>query len=279
MTKSSLGTLVWSGDARWITGAFLLFLATSGFGVPLGLPAYVASGGISLAAAGAIAGYRSSRMFGGRRNFTGRFLILFSIALALQVFRFSLIVVLPPTDYLKLLELYGAGQPTILTTLTNVLLGGSFLVSAVALLISVKVLYEKLDRRMVRVLLLSLGVSLLLVTFNALTNVPLTASKTFSEAIVRGVPFLLGVPFNIVFAALLVSLLGKWYGASGIGLVAFGWLTGSILFGLARSFALLSGLSTGIALAAFMAATTVPFYLMGLGMNQTRPKTAQLSKS
>ena len=143
-----------------ITGLFVLTLV-----LILALPPALSDlrllpAGLETIVAG-IVGWRASRMFGGRRNFIGRVLIFFCLA----IFGYTIASALTALEDLQLL------QPPALLSASGVstwigVLAGCF--SAYALVASVRSLWDRYDHRTLLVVLFSLALALVVSSTNLL---------------------------------------------------------------------------------------------------------------
>lgn len=250
-------------SAKVITALFVFYLGVmaftgyffgSLFAVTTPFPALAGS---LVSLAGAFVGFNAARLFGGRRNFTGRLLSFYSVALLCGAISFLLWGV------------FARGQIPALGSRLEPVLGGTIVGHALAgfaLFISAKALVLKVTRRQVALvvaaLVFSLGFSLAISFYPA----SLTARIVWS-----------GIWSTIIFIQLssglvLVSLLGRWYVARQISYIAFGYLGFSIVTPIVMIMRVaISSFSPADGWLVLFIVAAVTNYVVGLAMSQVRP--------
>jgi hypothetical protein len=215
--------------------------------------------------AGGFAGFNSARLFGGRRNFTGRLLMFYSVALVLGAFSWLL------------WGISVRGEVPSPSSGVESLFAGTIIghaLAGVALLISAKALVSKVTRREVALVsgALVFSLSLSLVTGFYLTSL-------IARIVWSGI-WPITIFLQLACGLVLVSLLGKWYMAKQLAYITFAYLSFSIMtpvvimIGLAfSSFSSAEGWLTLFIVAA------VTNYIVGLAMTQVRPMKQDILSS
>ncbi len=254
--------LQFNADAKLVTMFFVFYLAlemftviyfSPYFAVTTPFPPIVGSMGIFAEAA---VGFKATRMFGGRRNFTGRLLTYYSIALVGEAISWDV------------WGLFARGQIPSGVTLLVLSLGafvGQF-ISSFTLLISARALLLKLDRRALTLVLIALFFSTIL----SLSFLNLFYSSPALLFVWSGL-WSGSVFIQLASGLILVSLLGRWYMAKPISYIAFAYVAYSIGQSILTIVALTSYVPPADfwVIVAFITATS--FYVVGLAMTQARP--------
>lgn len=262
-----LGAVEFNAGAKVITTLFAFYLAVVTFTVSyfgpfftVTTPLHPVAGSLAIFAE-AFVGFKAVRMFGGRRNFTGRLVMYYSVALLAQAISWVI------------WGLFAGGQ--IPTGSTLIILGlGSIIgqiLSAYALLISARAIIMKVDRQALALILLSLifsaGLSVLLGIYNTTLVDRFVWSGVWSTSIF----------VQLASGLILVSLLGKWYMAKPIANIAFAYIG----FGIATSLVIMLTYILPFPPADFWVVISlieaVTFYVVGLSMSQVRPISHNLS--
>ncbi len=226
--------------------------------LPAGLETFVAG----------IVGWRASRKFGGRRNFIGRVLIFFSLA----IFGYTIAATLTALEDLQLL------QPPILLSESGIstwigVLAGCF--SAYALVASVRSLWDRYDHKTLLVVLCSLALAFVVGWTNLVFADPVFHQTTVSDTVlwVGLVPILAFL--QLASAILLLRFLGRWYAAKSLALLAFAYVFYSALIPLMTSllaFLLVKSTNFDTAFFFIRLSANLSLYLVCLAMTQVRPR-------
>jgi len=258
------GAIDFNSSAKVVTVLYALYLVVAistvlllGPFIFVTTPPQPLAGSLAVIAS-SIIGFRASRMFGGRRNFTGRLVSNYSVALFLQAISWVA------------WGLFANGQVprgSTLILLTSASLAG-YTISAYTLLRSAKAIIIRIDRRVVAPIVIALVFSL------TDSIVVYLVTKTPADHFVWG-----GIWPTLIFAQLasgliLVSSLGKWYMAKPLRNIAFGYVAYSV----AASTTSIINLSVPVLFPAvdfwvvvsFFSATIL--YFIGFQMTQVRPK-------
>ncbi len=250
-----------------ITAFFVLTLAAV-FTLPPALSdVRLLPAGLETLVAG-IVGWRASRMFGGRRNFIGRVLIFFSLA----IFGYTIAATVTALEDLQLLHAPILLSESGISTWIGVL-AGCF--SAYALVASVRSLWDRYDHKTLLVVLFSLVLALAVGWTNLVFANPVFGQTSFSDTVlwVGLVPILAFL--QLASAILLLRFLGRWYAAKSLAILAFAYVFYSALIPLMTSLlAFLLVQSANFDTAFFFIRVTVNFalYLVCLAMTQVRPR-------
>jgi len=250
-----------------ITALFVLTLAAIFLLPPAASDLRLLPAGLETLVAGFV-GWRASRMFGGRKNFIGRVLILFSLA----VFGYT---VAASFTYLEDLQLFP--MPVLLSesgvsTWINVL-AGCF--SAYALATSVRSLWDRYDHKTLLVVLLSLALALVVGSTNLVYADPVFGQTTFSDTVlwVGLVPVLAFL--QLASAILLLRFLGRWYAAKNLVVLALAYVFYSALIPLMTSlvaFLLVQSANFDTAFFFIRLSGNFALYLVCLAMTQVKPR-------
>jgi len=216
----------------------------------------------------AIVGWRASRMFGGRRNFIGRVLILFSLA----VFGYTISAVVTALEHLQLLATPVLLSTSGVSTWISVL-AGCF--SAYALAASVRSLWDRYDHKTLLVVLLSLVLALVVGLTNLVYADAVFGQTTFSDTVlwVGLVPILAFL--QLVSAILLLRFLGRWYAAKNLEVLALAYVFYSALIPLMTSlvaFLLVQSANFDTAFFFIHLSGNFALYLVCMAMTQVRPR-------
>ena len=213
-------------------------------------------------------GWRASRMFGGRKNFIGRVLILFSLA----VFGYTLAA---SVTALEDLQLFAA--PVLLsesgTSTWISVLAGCF--SAYALAASVRSLWDRYDHKTLLVILISLALAVVVGLTNLLYADAVFGQTTFSDTMlwVGLVPILAFL--QLASAVLLLRFLGRWYAAKNLMVLALAYVFYSALIPLMTSlvaFLLVQSANFDTAFFFIRLSGNLALYLVCIAMTQVRPR-------
>lgn len=215
-----------------------------------------------------IVGWRASRMFGGRRNFIGRVLIFFCLA----IFGYTIASALTALEDLQLLQPPALFSASGVSTWIGVL-AGCF--SAYALVASVRSLWDKYDHRTLLVVLFSLALALVVSSTNLLFADAVFGQTTFSDTVlwVGLVPVLSFL--QLASAILLLRFLGRWYAARNLVVLALAYVFYSALIPLMTSlvaFLLVQSANFDTAFFFIHLSANFALYLVCLAMTQVRPR-------
>jgi len=228
--------------------------------IPAGLETFVA----------AVVGWRASRMFGGRKNFIGRVLIFFSLA----ILGYTVAATITGFEDLQLVSAPAALSESGLSTWIGVL-AGCF--SAYALVVSVKVVWGRFDRKTLLVVLFALALAFVVGWTNLVFADPVFGQTTGSDTVlwVGLVPVLAFV--QLVSALLLLRFLGRWYAAKNLTILAFAYVFYSALIPLVTSllaFLLVQSANFDTAFLIIRVTANLGLYFVCLAMTQLRPRMA-----
>lgn len=228
--------------------------------IPAGLETFVA----------AVVGWRASRMFGGRKNFIGRVLIFFSLA----ILGYTVAATITGFEDLQLVSAPAALSESGLSTWIGVL-AGCF--SAYALVVSVKVVWGRFDRKTLLVVLFALALAFVVGWTNLVFADPVFGQTTGSDTVlwVGLVPVLAFV--QLVSALLLLRFLGRWYAAKNLTILAFAYVFYSALIPLVTSllaFLLVQSANFDTAFLIIRLTANLGLYFVCLAMTQLRPRMA-----
>jgi hypothetical protein len=262
--ESKMGVVMFNDSAKIITALFALwavviaylFIFVSPLSVVVSASQPVA-GSIGIFVEAAV-GFNAARLFGGRRNFTGRLISYYAVALLLQAVSWLMWGVFAdgqiPTGGTLIFQGFAS-------------LAGQAL-AAFALVRSVQAMIIKVDRRMVAFILVSLVFSGALAVVVGL-NVP-----TLETLLVFGGFWPASVFVQLASGLILVSLLGRWYMAKPLGNIAFAYIGYSIATALATMLSFTLGYSQADFWVIISILSAVSSYYVGLEMTQVRPKTS-----
>jgi hypothetical protein len=226
--------------------------------LPVGLETVVAG----------IVGWRASKKFGGRRNFIGRVLIFFSLA----IFGYTIVTIVTALEDLQLIQppalLSTSGVTTWITVLASCF-------SAYALVASVRSLWDRVDHRTLLVVLFSLALAFVVGWTNLVFADPVFGQTTFSDTVlwVGLVPVLAFL--QLASAILLLRFLGRWYAAKSLVVLALAYVLYSALIPLMTSllaFLLVQSANFDTAFFFIHLAANFALYLVCLAMTQVRPR-------
>lgn len=228
--------------------------------IPAGLETFVA----------AVVGWRASRMFGGRKNFIGRVLIFFSLA----ILGYTVAATITGFEDLQLVSAPAALSESGLSTWIGVL-AGCF--SAYALVVSVKVVWGRFDRKTLLVVLFALALAFVVGWTNLVFADPVFGQTTGPDTVlwVGLVPVLAFV--QLVSALLLLRFLGRWYAAKNLTILAFAYVFYSALIPLVTSllaFLLVQSANFDTAFLIIRLTANLGLYFVCLAMTQLRPRMA-----
>ncbi len=228
--------------------------------LPAGLETFVAG----------IVGWRASRMFGGRRNFIGRVLIFFSLA----IFGYTIVATVTALEDLQLLHTPILLSESGISTWIGVL-AGCF--SAYALVASVRSLWDRYDHKTLLVVLFSIALALVVSSTNFVFADAVFGQTTFSDTVlwVGLVPILAFL--QLASAILLLRFLGRWYAAKSLVVLAFAYVFYSALIPLVTSlvaFLLVQSANFDTAFFFIRLSVNIALYLVCLAMTQVRPRVA-----
>lgn len=226
--------------------------------LPAGLETFVAG----------IVGWRASRMFGGRRNFIGRVLIFFSLA----VFGYTIAAAVTLLENSQLLPTSVLLSASGISTWIAVL-AGCF--SAYALVASVRSLWDRYDQKTLLVVLFSLALALVVGSTNLVYADPVFGQTTVTDTVlwVGLVPILAFV--QLASAILLLRFLGRWYAARNLGVLALAYVFYSALIPLMTSlvaFLLVQSANFDTAFFFNHLSTNFALYLVCMAMTQVKPR-------
>ena len=248
----------------FILTAILIFVSPPSLSdlrlIPAGLETLVA----------AVVGWRASRMFGGRKNFIGRVLIFFSLA----ILGYTVAATITGFEDLQLVSAPAALSESGLSTWIGVL-AGCF--SAYALVVSVKVVWGRFDRKTLLVVLFALALAFVVGWTNLVFADPVFGQTTGSDTVlwVGLVPVLAFV--QLVSALLLLRFLGRWYAAKNLTILAFAYVFYSALIPLVTSllaFLLVQSANFDTAFLIIRVTANLGLYFVCLAMTQLRPRMA-----
>jgi hypothetical protein len=250
-----------------ITGLFVLTLV-----LILALPPALSDlrlipAGLETVVAGVV-GWRASRMFGGRRNFIGRVLIFFSLA----IFGYTLAATLTALEDLQLLQPPSLFSASGISTWIGIL---ASCFSAYALVVSVRSLWDRYDHRTLLVILFSLALAFVVGWTNLVFADPVFGQTTFSDTVlwVGLVPSLAFL--QLASAILLLRFLGRWYAAKSLVVLAFAFVFYSAWIPLVTSmgeFLLVQSANFDTAFLFGQLSINFAIYLVCLAMTQVRPR-------
>jgi hypothetical protein len=223
--------------------------------------------GLETVVAGLV-GWRASRMFGGRRNFIGRVLIFFSLA----IFGYTIASALTALEDLQLLQPPALFSTSGISTWIGVL---ASCFSAYALIASVRSLWDRYDHKTLLVVLFSLALALMVSSTNFLFADAVFGQTTFSDTVlwVGLVPILAFL--QLASAILLLRFLGRWYAARNLVLLALAYVFYSALIPLMTSlvaFLLVQSANFDTAFFFIRLSANFALYLVCLAMTQVRPR-------
>ena len=216
----------------------------------------------------AVVGWRASRTFGGRKNFIGRVLIFFSLA----ILAYTVTAVVTALEDMQLFSAPVLLSESGLSTWIGVL-AGCF--SAYALVASVKSLWDQYDRKSLLVVLFALGLALVVGWTNLVFADPVFGQTTVSDTVlwVGFVPILAFL--QLASAILLLRFLGRWYAAKSLTILAFAYVFYSALIPLVTSllaFMLVQSANFDTAFLVIRVAVNIALYLVCLAMTQVKPR-------
>jgi len=217
-----------------------------------------------------IVGWRASRMFGGRKNFIGRVLIFFSLA----IFGYTIEATVTALEDLQLLQPPALLSTSGISTWIGVL-AGCF--SAYALVASVRSLWNRYDHKTSLVVLFSLALAFVVGWTNLIYADPVFGQTTTSDTVlwVGLVPVLAFV--QLASAILLLRFLGRWYAAKNLMVLAFAYVFYSALIPLVTSiiaFLVVQSANFDTAFFIIGLTTNLALYLVCLAMTQVRPRAS-----
>lgn len=262
-----IGAVDFNTSAKVITVLFGFYLVIVVFTVSyfgpffaVTTPIHPVAGSLGILAS-AVVGFKAVRMFGGRRNFTGRLIMYYSIALLGQAFSWVV------------WGLFAGGQ--IPTGTTLIVLGFSSIIgqilSAYTLLISARAVTIKLDRRRLASILVSLllsgGYSIIVGTY---------LTSPVDRFVWSGV-WSVSIFVQLGSALILVSYLGKWYLARPIANIAFAYIGYSIATSLTTIIQIILQFPLADYWIVISVISAASFYTVGLQMSQVRPMSLALS--
>ena len=217
-----------------------------------------------------VAGFRACISFGGRRNFTGRIALYFSVAL----FLVAVSILASSLAASGMLSYGSAGDLSILDLAAFVL---AQCISTYALIVSVRAVIDGLNTRAIVYITLSLLFSIGIAWFNFEIGAQVGFIRTTLDQVfwVGAFPFLIFL--QLASALLLIDLLGKWYATQIIGVIAIGFVCFDLLLPPVMAFILVTLLGflgnqvttllTGISIQAVGA-----MYLVSIALTQMRPR-------
>jgi len=213
-------------------------------------------------------GWRASRMFGGRKNFIGRVLILFSLA----VFGYVVAASVTALEDLQLLPAQFLLSESGISTWISVL-AGCF--SAYALAASVRSLWDRHDHQTLLVVLFSLALAVVVSSTNLVYADAVFGQTTLSDTVlwVGLVPVLAFV--QLASAVLLLRFLGRWYAAKNLAVLALAYVFYSALIPLMTSlvaFLLVQSANFDTAFFFIRLSGNFALYLVCVAMTQVRPR-------
>jgi len=215
-----------------------------------------------------IVGWQASRKFGGRKNFIGRVLIFFSLA----IFGYTIAAILTALQDLQVL------QPSALLSASGISTWVSVLAScfsAYALVASVRSLWDRYDHRTLLVVFFSLALALVVGSTNLLFADPVFGQTTLSDTVlwVGLVPTLAFL--QLASAILLLRFLGRWYAARNLVVLALAYVFYSALVPLMTSlvaFLLVQSANFDTAFFIIHLSANFALYLVCLAMTQVKPR-------
>lgn len=213
-------------------------------------------------------GWRASRMFGGRKNFIGRVLILFSLA----VFGYTVAATATGLEDLELFPVPVLLSESGVSTWISVL-AGCF--AAYALAASVRSLWDKYDHKTLLVVILSLALALVVGSTNLVYADAVFGQTTLSDTVlwVGLVPVLAFL--QMASAILLLRFLGRWYAAKNLNVLALAYVFYSALIPLMTSlvaFLLVQSANFDTAFFFIRLSGNFALYLVCVAMTQVRPR-------
>lgn len=228
--------------------------------LPAGLETFVAG----------IVGWRASRMFGGRRNFIGRVLIFFSLA----IFGYTVAATVTALEDLQLLHPPALLSASGVSTWIGVL-AGCF--SAYALVASVRSVWDRYDHKTLLIVLFSLALAVVVGWTNLVFADPIFGQTTTSDTVlwVGLVPILAFL--QLASAILLLRFLGRWYAAKSLTILAFAYVFYSALIPLMTSllaFLLVQSTNFDTAFFFIRLIANLALYLVCLAMTQVKPRVS-----
>jgi hypothetical protein len=217
-----------------------------------------------------IVGWQASRKFGGRKNFIGRVLIFFSLA----IFGCTIAAILTALQDLELIQPLALLSASGISTWTGIL---ASCFSAYALVSSVRSLWDRYDHRTLLVVLFSLALALVVAWTNLAFADPVFGQTTFSDTVlwVGLVPTLAFL--QLASAILLLRFLGRWYAAKSLVVLAFAFVFYSAWIPLVTSlgeFLLVQSANFDTAFLFGQLSINFAIYLVCLAMTQVRPREA-----
>jgi len=254
-------------EAKLITSLFALYLVVLTLTVTIfgplftvTTPLHPVAGSLAIFV-GAIVGVRASMMFGGRRNFTGRLLIFYSVALFAQAISWVV------------WGLFAGGKIPSGTTLI-ILVSGTILgqvLSSYALVVSAKEITIKLNRRLI-------GLILFAVAFSAALSIALAFySQTIENLIVWSGIWSITICLQLTSSLVVISNLGKWYLARPIAYISFGYILFSILTSIVTMIQIVGHFSEADYWVVISIVQASTLFVVGLAMSQVRPMTRDSS--
>jgi hypothetical protein len=265
MMEMGISTLLWKGGAKWVTTIFamvvvgLLILAFSGF--PGDILRYSFLLSTLLSVTGFAVGLNSFRLFGGRKNFVGKMLILFSTSVLLGGLVWVVAFITFPSITNIFLE-----TPAAITGIFVL----SLLIATFALISSARAVVLEFNRRIQLKILIA-------IVFVAATSLltqeaEVLAGLTFLGALEVSAPYYAVILVLMVGALVLVAQLGKWYVTPEIRMIAYGYVFLGVVPPLVRDYLLLSTIAYIPQVAIFFLLITMSFYFISLGMSHVRPR-------
>jgi len=217
----------------------------------------------------AIVGWRASRMFGGRRNFIGRVLIFFSLA----ILGYTIAATVTGFEDLQLITAPASLSQSGLSTWIGVLAG---FFSAYALVASLRAVWDRYDHKTLLVVLFALGLAFVVGWTNLVFADPVFGQTTVTDTVlwVGLVPTLAFV--QLASAILLLRFLGRWYAGKSLAILSFAYVFYSALIPLVTSllaFLLVQSANFDTAFLAIRLSGNIALYLVCLAMTQLRPRT------
>jgi hypothetical protein len=250
-----------------ITALFVLTLIAI-FGSPPALSDLrLLPAGLETLVAGFV-GWKACGMFGGRKNFIGRVLILFSLA----VFGYTVAAAVTALEDLQLLPAPVLLSESGISTWISVL-AGCF--SAYALAASVRSLWDRYDHKALLVVLFSLALALVVGSTNLVYADAVFGQTTFSDTVlwVGLVPILAFL--QLASAILLLRFLGRWYAAKNLMVLALAYVFYSAMIPLMTSlvaFLLVQSANFDTAFFFIRLSGNFALYLVCVAMTQVRPR-------
>jgi hypothetical protein len=217
-------------------------------------PLHSLIGSITIFAEAAV-GFRASRIFGGRKNFTGSLLLYYSIALVAQAISWDF------------WALNARGEiPT--GTAIIVLGSGAILgqiISSFAILKSVRAIVVKIDKRIIMLILIALCSSVIFSIVIAIYETSLQERIVWSG--IWSATFFI----QLAGALILMALLGKWYMAKPIVYIALAYMSLSLATAIVTTFWILGILPPANYWTALSIVEVLSFFTMGIAMSQVMP--------